>query len=102
MPKKHAPDLILLTICCILVFAGILILASVSSSFSLQRTGTSFYFLNHQILVGLLPGLLFGAIAYVLPLSFFKKWSFVFLLFNIVLLALVFIPGIGGGTEKYG
>ena len=100
MTKKHTPDFILLTICCILVFVGVLILASVSSSFSLQRTGTSFYFLNHQLLVGLLPGLLFGAIAFVLPLSFFKKWSFVFLLFTIILLALVFIPGIGGGPES--
>lgn len=97
MAKRRAPDLILLAICGILVFAGILILASVSSSFSLQRTGTSFYFLNHQLLVGLLPGLLLGTVAFMLPLSFFKKWGFVFLLITIVLLALVFIPGIGGG-----
>ena len=69
MAKRSAPDFVLLIICGILVLAGILILASVSSSFSLQRTGTSFYFLNHQLLLGLLPGLLLGAVAFFVPLS---------------------------------
>ena len=104
MAKRSAPDFVLLIICGILVLAGILILASVSSSFSLQRTGTSFYFLNHQLLLGLLPGLLLGAVAFFVPLSVFKKWSFPLLLFSIVLLALVFVPGIGekiGGAHRW-
>lgn len=104
MAKKHAPDFLLLIISGVLVFTGVLILASVSSSFSLQRTGTSFYFLNHQLLFGVLPGLALGAIAFVIPLSFFKKWSFVFLLGTIALLALVFLPGIGaetGGAQRW-
>lgn len=96
MAKKSAPDFLLLIICGILVAAGVLILASVSSSFSLQRTQTSFYYLNHQLLFGLVPGMLLGTAAFFAPLSFFRKWSFFFLLGTIVLLALVFIPGIGG------
>ena len=104
MAKRSAPDFLLLIICGILLVAGILILASVSSSFSLERTGTSFYFLNHQLLFGLLPGLLLGAMAFFAPLSLFKKWSFLLLLLNIVLLALVFVPGIGeelGGAHRW-
>ena len=104
MAKRNAPDFPLLIICGLLVVAGILILASVSSSFSLQRTGTSFYFLNHQLLLGLLPGLLLGAVAFFVPLSLFKKWSFLLLLLNVVLLALVFVPGIGekiGGAHRW-
>ncbi|HEX9721902.1 MAG TPA: putative lipid II flippase FtsW [Candidatus Paceibacterota bacterium] len=96
MSKKKLPDFILLGLCVSLVLVGIFILASVSSSFSLQRTGNTFFFLNHQLLLGVLPGLLAGTIAFFLPLSFFKKYSFLFLLATIVLLAMVFMPGIGG------
>lgn len=104
MAKRNTPDLILLFICGVLITAGILILASASSSVSLQRTGTSFYYLNHQLLFGLLPGLLLGTAAFFAPLSFFKKWSFVFLLLTIVLLAFVLVPGIGksiGGAHRW-
>jgi len=98
MAKKHTPDLILLLVCGTLLAAGVLILASVSSSFSLQRTDTGFYYLSHQFLVGIIPGLLLGTAAFFTPLSFFKKWGILFLVFTIFLLALVFIPGIGGGV----
>jgi len=104
MQKKRAPDLLLLIICGVLIFMGVLILASVSSSFSLERTGKSFYFLSHQLLFGLLPGILLGLVAFFTPLSFFKKWSFAFLLLTIILLVLVFIPGIGeerGGALRW-
>jgi len=95
MAKKNTPDLILLGICAVLVFVGILILASVSSSFSLQRTGSTFFFLNHQLLFGLLPGLVFGTILFFSPLELLRKLSFIFLIGNMILLALVFLPGIG-------
>jgi len=96
MGKRKYPDLILLALCATLLFVGILILASVSASFSLQKAGTTFYFLNHQLTLGLLPGLFLGLAAFFTPLSFLRKWSFVILAANIVLLALVFLPGIGG------
>ncbi|HCM36960.1 MAG TPA: putative lipid II flippase FtsW [Candidatus Wildermuthbacteria bacterium] len=95
MAKGRALDLILLLCCSLLLVSGVLILASVSSSLSLQRTGTTFYYLNHQLLFGFLPGLVLGAVAFFLPLSFFKKWGFAFLLFSLALLALVFVLGIG-------
>jgi len=98
MRRKNTPDLILLGICVALIFIGILILASVSSSFSLQRTGSTFFYLNHQLLFGLLPGLVFGTVAFFLPLSLFRKLSFIALIINIILLALVFLPGIGGAA----
>ena len=96
MKRLHSPDIVLLAISCALVFFGILILASVSSSFSVQKFGTTFYFFSHQLLYGLLPGILLGTVAFFLPLQALKKWSFPLLLFSVVLLAFVFIPGIGG------
>ena len=89
-------DPLLFGIILLLIFSGILILASVSASFSLQTFGTTYYFLNHQFLFGLLPGLLLGAgIFFFLPIEWLKKWSFVMLLANIFLLLLVFLPVIG-------
>ena len=104
MARRKTPDLLLFFLCGILLIAGILILASVSFSFSIQKTGNSLYFLNHQLLFGLLPGLLAGTAVFFTPLSLFKKFSFVLLLINIALLALVFVPGIGenlGGAHRW-
>jgi len=94
--KAKTPDLILLGLCVALLFFGIFILASVSAAFSLQKTGSTSFFLNHQLLFGLLPGLLCAALAYALPLKFLKRWSVIILLFSILVLGLVFMPGIGG------
>ena len=96
MARKHSPDIILLAISCALVFFGILILASVSASFSVQKFGTTFYFFSHQLLYGLLPGILLGALAFFLPLQTLKKLAPPLLLFCIFLLALTFAPGVGG------
>ena len=80
----------------LLIFLGILILASVSASFSLQRFGTTYYFLNHQLLLGLIPGLILGALAFFFTsVERIKKWSLILLLFNVFLLILVFLPIIG-------
>lgn len=95
MEKKHRPDPILFGICVALVAIGILVLASVSASFSLQRFGTTFYFLNHQLIYGLLPGILLGSIAFFLPLPFLKRLSLPLLIGAIALVGLVFIPGLG-------
>jgi len=99
MDRKHKPDLILLGLSAILVFVGILILSSVSASFSLQHFGTTFYFLNHQILFGLIPGLLLGTVAFFIPLGFLKKISFAALLGNIILLIMVFLPTVGSAAS---
>jgi len=100
--KKLGVDPVLLGTIVLLVFLGILILASVSASFSLQTFGTTYYFLNHQILFGLLPGLLLGIAAFffVSP-ERIKKWSFALLLANILLLMLVFLPGIGSSEGAH-
>lgn len=107
MERKKAdwhPDFILLALCGALLLSGILILASVSASFSLQKTGTTFYYLNHQLLYGLLPGLVFAAIAFMIPLERMRKWSFFALLAALIFMSFVFIPGIGtssGGASRW-
>lgn len=93
MAKK--PDYALLGIVGALLVLGILILANVSAPFSLERFGTTYYFLKHHLLFGLLPGLILSFLAFRVRLEFFKKWAPLFLLANLILLALVFLPGVG-------
>ncbi len=95
MEKKHRPDPVLFGICCTLIAVGILVLASVSASFSLQRFGTTYYFFAHQVLYGLLPGLLLGSAMFFVPLSLLKRLSLPILIFAIILVGLVFVPGLG-------
>ena len=92
---KNNPDYILLGIVLLLIIIGILVLASVSSAPSQNRFGNSFYFLNHQIIFGLLPGLILGTIAFKIKIVSLKKLIIPLLLINIFFLGLVFLPGVG-------
>jgi len=101
--KKH-PDYILLGAVAGLIILGIIILASVSASISKERFGNTYYFLNHQLLFGLLPGIVVAFIIFRIPISFFKKWSVVLLLINLLLMAMIFLPVIGfssGGAARW-
>ncbi len=102
MVKK--PDYILLGATSALIIIGVLLLANVSAPLSLERFGTTYYFLNHQLLFGFLPGIILGFLAFKVPLNFFKKWAPIFLLINLILLVMVFLPGIGsklGGAARW-
>lgn len=99
MPRKtRKPDLALIAIILLLVFLGILVLASVSASFSRAKTGSTLFFLNHQLLFGLLPGLILGIIAYALPLRFLKEKSPLLLVISLAAMGAVFLPVIGGSS----
>lgn len=101
--KKH-PDYILLGATLVLMVLGILILSSVSASLSQEKFGNTYYFLNHQLLFGFLPGLILAFLFFWLPTDFFKKWAPLMLLINLVLVAMVFLPKIGtnlGGATRW-
>ena len=88
-------DIFLFGIIGILVILGILILAGISAPFSQQEIGDPTYFLFHQILYGIIPGIIAGFIFYKIPLPILKKYSPGLLLLNIFFLALVFVPFLG-------
>jgi cell division protein FtsW len=99
-------DLFLLTIFLLFLIFGLLVLASVSAPLSQEKFGESFYFLRHQIIFGLIPGLILFLIFYKINLNSLKKYSPILLLIVLILTGLVFIPGIGikirGGTRWLG
>ena len=93
--KYNKPDYILLGAVGFLVAAGILILSSISAPSSLEKFGNTYYFLNHQIIYGLIPGLILGFLAFKIKLSSIKKWAPFLLLVNLLLLVMVFVPNVG-------
>jgi cell division protein FtsW len=97
--SKH-PDYILLIIVGFLLVLGMIILASVSAAYSIKKFGNTYYFLKHQIIFGLMPGLILGLIAYKTNLSFLKKISPILLIFSLILMLLVFLPMIGSKGDS--
>ncbi len=93
--KFNSPGYILMLIAGILILLGILILAGVSAPLSFEKFGNTYYFLQHQIIFGLIPGLFLFFTAFKTPLSSLKKRSLILLLINLAFLALVFVPKIG-------
>jgi len=95
----HKPNYVLIITIFILVVFGLIMVASSSSVISYERFGNNSYYLRHQFffgaLLGLIAWLLFSKIDY----HKWQKWSFLLLLFTLILLILVFVPGIGLGYK---
>lgn len=101
---KGKPDYVLIIVTIILIILGIIILANVSAPLSVERFGTTYYFLKHQLLFGFLPGLILAFLAFRIGLGFLKKWAPILLLINLVFLGMVFFPKIGieyGGAARW-
>lgn len=105
-PKKnstyHSPDLWLLISFAFLIIFGLIILSSAGTAISYEKFGDSYYLVKHQLLSGLLPGLLLFFIFYRINYQFWKKFTLPLLIISILLLIVVFIPGLSAeyGTAK--
>ena len=88
-------DYILLGIVGLLVSYGFIILASASTHFSVKNFDTPYYSLLHQLKFGLIPGLLFLYFFSKFSLDILKKTIPFLLLGSLLLMVLVFVPGIG-------
>ena len=92
---SYQPDYIFIFIVVCLILLGGLILVSVSLPISQEKFGSSFYYLNHQILYGFLPGLILAFLAFKINLVRLKKFAPLFLLVNLIFLGMVFLPHLG-------
>lgn len=98
--KSHQPDYILITILTIIIIFGLIALSSASTVVSYQKFHDSYYFLKHQILFGLIPGLILLFLALKINYNEWKKFSLPLLIISILFLIAVFIPNIGTGYGK--
>lgn len=102
--KSHRLDYVLLAITACLVILGIMILAGISADFSQKIVGNSTYYLFHQMIWGIGAGILFGLVAFKIPLKKIKKISWILILASLFLMVLVFIPRLGvvsGGAPRW-
>ncbi len=93
--KKSKPDTRLLIIISLLLLTGIIALATASVPWSLVNGKDPWYFLAHQILLGILPGIIMAFIVYRIPFNFIKKISPFLFIIAYILMFLVLVPSIG-------
>jgi len=102
-PKnKREPDYVIILCTLILVVFGLIMLSSASSELGKIRFGDSYFYLKHQIIYGLLFGIIgywFGSKFYY---RYYQDFAVVMLVCNLVLLFLLFSPlglTLGGATR---
>jgi len=92
-PKKtSSPDYVFIAFIFILVIFGLVMLTSASSDLGKTRFGDSYYYLTHQIIYGLVPGIIGFFAGLFIYYRRFEKWSMPILAMSILLLLLVFTP----------
>jgi cell division protein FtsW len=94
MAGKTINKNLLFVIFALLTF-GLAMIASAGIAYSHSRFGDSYYFFKHQLLYGVLPGLIVLYIVQKIDYNFWKKIAFPLFILSIFFLILVFVPGIG-------
>ncbi|MFA6534183.1 MAG: putative lipid II flippase FtsW [Patescibacteria group bacterium] len=92
--RGHQPDYFLIGLFAGLLLFGLVILSSASAPLGYQKFQDPYYFIKHQLLTGLLPGLILFVFFSRFHYQKLNKLAISFLIFSIVLLILVFIPGL--------
>jgi len=79
----------------ILVVFGLVALTSASAPVGYQKFGDTYFFIKRQLLYGLLPGVILFILFAKLNQDIWRKISWGVYLLSVVLLILVFVPGVG-------
>ncbi len=104
MRSARPYDTVFFALAMILGGVGIFILTSASLGLSIARFGNPYQYALHQILFGIVPGVLALYICSRIPYRTWKQWALPFLIASIFLMFLVFVPGIGfyyGGARRW-
>ena len=86
------------TILVLLIF-GLVVLSSAGIVEGQKKFGSAYYYLNHQLLLGVLPGLALMLLFSKLDYKIWKKVSILVLVGSLFLLAMVFVPTFGQGLK---
>jgi len=94
-PTEKKADRIFLLYILIWLVLGLVILTSASGPVGYSRFDDAYFFIKRQILFGLIPGVILFLFLARVRYEYWRKLSWVFYLGAILLMALVFVPGIG-------
>ena len=91
---KPADRPLMITTFALVVF-GLVMIFSAGVALSLNEFGEPYYYFYHQLFYGIIPGLIVWVVAQNIHYSKWERWSFIFFGITLILLVMVFIPGIG-------
>ncbi len=94
------PDMVLVSSILVLLVAGIAMLSSASSVVAFEKFQDGFYFVTRQMLMGVLPGLVFLLLFSFLDYHIWARFAFPLFIISLLLLVAVFIPGIGASYGR--
>lgn len=89
----------LLAIILILIVFGLVVLSSAGIVDGQKKFGSPYYYLTHQLLYGILPGLVLMFIFSMINYRFWKKVSLLILVGSLVLMIMIFMPSFGHGLK---
>ncbi|HBB37514.1 MAG: cell division membrane protein, cell division protein FtsW [Candidatus Moranbacteria bacterium GW2011_GWC1_45_18] len=95
MKSTNKPDQILTITTFALIVFGLVMISSAGVALSQHRFNDGYYFFKHQLFYGVLPGLFMMYIAQKIDYHFWRRIAFLLFAANLILLILVFIPGVG-------
>lgn len=98
--KTHQPDYLFIFTMFALVIFGLVILSSASVVISQENFGENYFYLKHQLIYGLPIGLIGFLICQRINYHFWQKIALFLLVLSLVLLLLIFLPGIGYQYEE--
>lgn len=82
-----------------MVIFGLIILSSAGIIDAQRKFGSAYYYFNHQLLYGILPGLLLAFFLSGVNYNIWRKLALPILFFALLLMVLVFIPEFGFGLK---
>lgn len=93
-------DYALLAIVGVMLIFGLLMLASAGTPEGLSKFNDAYYFVKHQIVFGLIPGMIGLVVCSRVPYTFWKRHAFALFAATLGLLVLVFLPGVSTGALR--
>src|SRR3989344_3235886 len=90
--KSRGNDYVVIVLSVLLITFGMAMLSSASSNLSQMQTGTTLYYVTHQLLYGVLPGTVLFLILSGIYYKRYEKLAILGMIFSIFLLGLTLTP----------
>ncbi len=97
---RHGNDRALMVALALVLVIGIVMLSSASSVLGFDKFQDSYYYVKRQLLYGILPGIVLASIVLWVSPARMRSLAVPLYVGSLVLLVLVFVPGIGESLDR--
>lgn len=97
----HGADYVFIGYAAAIILFGLLILSSAGVAVGLDRFSDAYFFIKRQLLLGFFPGIVLFLIMSKINYTIWRKYALPIFILSILLLILVFIPGIGSDNNTF-